>query len=254
MSSGKLQMPASYIRLNNEPLDISYTFDSLLEAKKYVAGIDNTKGTPFRGQIISVHNIGDENKISSTFKLESAYSSSSEDTRANHIRMTLVEAKRLDTGTIITPQNFVIKTFNNRKWLMIFHQNVKDFSGNVLAESKMAIIDTKLCDNIYSFSILSIADVFCNDNSTCTIKIVKTNNNGISGSSDKTDQTKDTILQITNKPTLKSNPSCAFSYTGNKLTSSIGEISYDGTNDANLANATEVYLDITEYLARNGVS
>ena len=49
-----IQTPSGFIRLNDKPLDLSLTFDSIIDAKKYVAGIDLEHGTPYDGQIIFV--------------------------------------------------------------------------------------------------------------------------------------------------------------------------------------------------------
>ena len=244
--AGQIQMPSSYVRLTNSPLDISLTFDTLAEAKKYAAGTDNAKGTPYDGQIISVNNIC-SNNICGTFKLESSNSSP----RIGEFRIVLLEIKRLDTGEIITPDNFIVYKDNNRYWLQVFNQLIK--SNNGVFMSTMNSADILLSNKQYAYSIIALSDLFCNSSGKISYKAMSMDNS--TGASTNLSSGEVGVLVSGVNTNISDINTYAFTINNNVLVSSGTQISYDGNNASSFSNigGIEIYIDITDYLARNGV-
>ena len=258
--AGRIQIPSSYTRLNNEPLDISLTFNTLTEARKYAAGIDNTKGTPYNGQIISVNSICGRNDICGTFKLESSES----DPTIGKFRIILIEVKRLDTGEVITPENFIIYKESANSWLQVFKQTIKTNNGTFLSESAMTSINDLLLSNRnLSYSSICISDIFCNNNSMVSYRVIKTNSSTGESSLLVSGETgvllnnyNENINNITTYGLLTNNTNNIYTLLA-KLQSSSEYISYNGNNQSefsdNSKGTIEVYINITDYLSRNGV-
>ena len=252
--AGQLQMPANYIRLTNTPLDVSLTFNTLLEARKYVAGIDNTKGTPYNGQIISVNSICGTTNICGTFKVESSLSYPG----IGKFRLVLIEVKRLDNGLTITPSDFII----DGKWLTVFRQTIKYNNNNTVVESTMDENDLLLCNREFAYSILSITDIFCNNDNKLDVIIGKI-------PSDNHDATWSRVVSNVvalygkNESLISSNTvNYLFKIKNGVLTDASireEEFSYNKklnnwSSFSNEKNATiEVRLNIADYLGRDGV-
>lgn len=261
--AGQIQMPSSYVRLTNQPLDISLTFDSLLDARKYAAGIDNTKGTPYNSQIISVSNICGDRNIYGVFRLESSLPTPT----IGQFRIVLIEVGRLDTGESITPNNFIIqKDSDGKNWLLVFKQQVTDYAGNMLSDSfdyKMDNdIDLLLSNKNFAFSILGISDIFCNNSNKIVSKIISTS--AIDGTTTVTDSSAYVMINEKNQSISQSNDGSYILY----LQRYRGNGSYalfDSSSNTNVSYGTgwglgnfykasyEIYIDITDYLNRNGV-
>lgn len=246
MPGGRVQETVTHVRLNNLPLDESLTFDSLYEARRYVTGADNTKGTPYNGQIISVNNICGSGNICGTFKLENKSTTASTSITFNNgkFRLTLIEIKRLDTGDIITPQDFVITKVSNKYWLLVFRQSIMDSAGNVLGASKSAFTsldDVLLINDDFEFSMLGLVDIFRNNDAKLVAKYFADGSESVSNTYDKLIAANELITSV-------SNPSTMITTNGGVMSISGTTINHNGTSGST-NRVSEVYLDITDYLS-----
>jgi hypothetical protein len=244
--AGTVQMPVTYTRLNNQPLDISLTFDTLLEARKYVAGSDNTKGTPYNGQIISVNKIGGSDNICGTFKVESSVSDINNYVNYNNSRLVLLEVKRLDTGTVITPANFITSIANGSTYLLVYEQINKtglDYSLPALNTTETRD-DLLLCNKPCIYSILALSELFTDNDGNIDVILEYEKSSGattvnksykriISGVNDNSTTSNDYLLSISGTNLL------------------YGTIKLNNDNSGVIL--TRIRVEITDYLSRNGV-
>ena len=246
---GKIQTPVTNVRLNNVPLDESLTFDSLLDARKYAAGLDNTKGTPYNGQIISVNNICGSTNVCGTFKLESNNSGASSGIIFGHFKLVLLEAKRLDTGDVVTQENLIIIKCNTRYWLLVLRQIIKNSNGVLLLDANSAIKssdDVLLKNDDFNYSILGLVDIF-RSRSDMTIFAAYFNSgsyNGYENFHKIIDKNEIIGTQPINMYIMLSENAAH----GLSINNDNTLITYNGiTTPSN--NVAEVYIDITDYLA-----
>lgn len=256
--AGQIQMPSSYVRLINKPLDISLTFDTLSDAKKYAAGTDNSKGTPYDGQIISVNKLANDNNLCGTFKLETT--SLSINPTIDCYRIVLLEAKNLITGEVITPENFIINKSDSgvEDWLLVYKQTIRTNNNALIAESALkSKSDILLCNKSFAYSLLCLTDIFCNRDGMIEYKLAKINTSTGEASSINTDIVG-ALVSGKNENISGINTTAFYINQNNILTKSDAEnLSYIGSTNQNAFSTTngtiEIYINITDYLSRDGV-
>lgn len=261
--TGINQTLSSFYRLNNSPLDISLTFEDLLRAKKYVAGLDTDKGTPYNGQIISVNQICGNKDITATFQIVNNI----ENEPITNYRMRLIDVYRKDTMESLNNIDLIIKEFPHisspttmRKYLLMFSHspNLGRFGSQK---------DIILSNNPYAFSILGLMSLFYSNDNTIrglvyyidkignikkstisqTVNINKEGEN-ISQEYDKYATLAQLCLIDNDSGFLRWNSdSNVLAFKGGVV------VTGDSTYPAEYKECIEIYIDITDYLERDGV-
>lgn len=257
---GLLQILNSFIRLNNKPLDLSLTFDTLLEAKKYVAGLDTSKGTPYNGQIISVNSMCGTKNISATFKVVN------NTTSISGFRLILMDMYSKTNGAYYHDFNPVIKTLLNKDGVERRHLLVYQ---HIPSLGKFGSKDEILMNNKpYCYSLLSLLGLFYKNNSNVIEGAVYYNDNNGDYIVSNFSQEHNVALQYEYKTFNGDGASIggAIYLSNNRLVQDYNNyISYlqnqnvaaGETNGKTIPVANkyciEIYVDIEDYLNRDGV-
>ena len=258
-----IQTPSGFIRLNDKPLDLALTFNSIIDAKKYVAGIDLEHGTPYDGQIIFVKTVWKAGDMYIQFRV----------TVGDSIR-------RLDPISVYYYYDFhksLIQIdasdfdFKDNK-LLVFRQVVTSMVGIVEDNSPNGNGELLVCNRENLYSILALLPIYCNNSGSISLSvhIITTDANGA---------IKEEITNLTNTAGFLNeditviNPHPA---KVNGLTFKKPTLLYDATNNKVLtydegypgaalqpipyfknggrgAYTVEIYVDATDYLTRKDV-
>ena len=161
-----IQTPSGFIRLNDKPLDLSLTFDSIIDAKKYVAGIDLEHGTPYDGQIIFV-------KADSTFDswiyIQFRITCTSSAYRTFRLDPVSIYQKNKNQDIIqIDASDFY--SVNNK--LLMFRQIVTSVSGTVTDDCSPNNSDELfVCNRENLYSILALFPLYCNNSGIVVLTV-----------------------------------------------------------------------------------
>lgn len=161
-----IQTPSGFIRLNDKPLDLSLTFDSIIDAKKYVAGIDLEHGTPYDGQIIFVKA---DSSFSSWIYIQFRITCTSSAHRTFRLDPVSIYQKNKDQDIIqIDASDFY--SVNNQ--LLMFRQIVTSASGTITDDCSPNNTDELLvCNRENLYSILALLPIYCNNSGTVVLTV-----------------------------------------------------------------------------------
>ena len=257
-----IQTPSGFIRLNDKPLDLSLTFDSIIDAKKYVAGIDLEHGTPYDGQIIFV-------KADSTFDswiyIQFRITCTSSAHRTFRLDPVSIYQKNKNQDIIqIDASDFY--SVNNQ--LLIFRQIVTSVSGTVTDDCSPNNTDELyVCNRENLYSILALLPLYCNNSGTVvlTVNTMYTNDGYIRKETTTLNNTRgfyyDDITIITphpNKVAQLDEDGLVLRDTVNnktltyKTSTGLSAIPYF-KNGGTGAYTVEIYADISDYITRKDV-